>query len=95
MQNLVNVQPIALSDNCVADCCDVCVAGNNITVAGWGALENGQLPINLMQVSKPLFDHTVCNSIWTGITANMFCTAVEGGRDSCGGKLNENIFSNI
>ena len=80
------MSPIALPGNCAAICCGVCVAGPDLTVTGWGANDLGLLPINLRQVQKGIYEHAQCFDSWGGgITASMFCTVVENGKDSCNG----------
>ena len=46
---------------------------------------SGQIPENLLQVQKAIFDQQQCNAIWGDITSRMFCTVVENGIDSCSG----------
>lgn len=41
-----------LPPNCAALCCGVCVPGNNIIVAGWGANDAGVSPVNLKNYLK-------------------------------------------
>jgi secreted trypsin-like serine protease len=86
LQGHPNVRPIALPSNCDTACCGVCVAGPDITVAGWGLNDNQQIPENLLQVQKAIFNQAECNRIWGGdITSRMFCTLVVNGMDSCNG----------
>lgn len=65
----------------------MCIPGSDITVVGWGVHDviTGELPFDLLQVQKPIFDQDECDAIWGGITDSMFCTTVEEGRDSCNG----------
>jgi len=92
-----NVSPISLPDNCLLDCCGVCIEGPPITVAGWGADNSGSLPVNLLQIDKDIFDHDECDRLWVGwggVTGSMFCTNVENGIDSCGGDSGSAIIRN-
>jgi len=80
-----NVSPIPLPPVCTAACCGVCPAGPDVIVAGWGRVDDGSLPINLMQVSKGIMSNAQCSNFWRGITTRMLCTIVENGIDSCNG----------
>ena len=63
-----------------------------ITVQGWGINDAGVVPVNLQQVSKPIYEHSQCIISWGGdITPQMFCTAIEQGRDSCNGDSGSSI----
>jgi hypothetical protein len=79
------VAAIRLPSACADACCGSCADGPMVTVAGWGRVDDGSLPENLMQVSKAIITPTECNGFWRGITARMFCTNVENGKDSCNG----------
>lgn len=59
-----------------------------MTVAGWGRVDDGSLPVYLMKVDKPVMSNAQCAPFWPPagrITARMFCTVIENGRDSCNG----------
>lgn len=50
---------------------------------GWGRDENGQLPINLRQLTKPIHDRADCNRLWGGnVGPSLFCKAAFDGRDT-------------
>ncbi|CRK99630.1 CLUMA_CG012941, isoform B [Clunio marinus] len=85
MEGFPNVRPISLPANCNSACCGVCVAGPNVFLAGWGRVDDGSLPVNLMQVDKAIMSNADCTRFWNNITTRMFCTIVENGRDSCNG----------
>ncbi|CAO1405776.1 unnamed protein product [Diamesa tonsa] len=94
LEGFPNMRPIALPASCTAACCGVCEP-TAIRVAGWGAIESGRLPVNLLQVSKTIVNTAACSAAWREpISSRMFCTLVENGRDSCqgdsGGVLLEN-----
>lgn len=85
LEGFPNMRPIALPASCAAACCGVCEP-TPIRVAGWGAIESGRLPINLLQVSKTVVNTAACSAAWREpISSRMFCTLVENGRDSCQG----------
>ncbi|KAH0594769.1 hypothetical protein MHUMG1_07604 [Metarhizium humberi] len=66
--------------------------GTNVTVAGWGRLqEGGQTPTQLQKVTVPVVDRATCKVAYSTptpleITDNMFCAGLEkGGQDACQG----------
>ncbi len=73
-------------------------AGGTAIVTGWGRLQNGRFPVDLMQVQIHMLARADCNGsvigdappkpgvVITGpITDNMICAAVEAGKGSCNG----------
>jgi secreted trypsin-like serine protease len=73
-------------------------AGGTAIVTGWGRLQNGRFPEDLMQVQIQMLAREDCNQsavgdappkpgvIVTGpITDNMICALVQGGKGSCNG----------
>lgn len=71
------------------------MAGNPITVVGWGQNDAGVIPENLLQVQKPIYPHAECGISWRGdITSRMFCSVVENGIDSCNGDSGSAIIRN-
>lgn len=51
LEGHLHVTPIALAPSCAAACCTVCVAGDPIIVAGWGADNSG---------TEIILKHTKC-----------------------------------
>lgn len=85
LDGFVNVRPIPLPASCATACCGVCPEGNQISVAGWGRIDDGSLPEFLRKVSKDIVSNAVCSTFWNNISNRMFCTHIENGRDSCNG----------
>jgi trypsin len=71
-------------------------AGTELTVAGWGTLEEGgDSPEELMKVTVPAVSREDCNAAYSEgqITDVMFCAGTEqGGLDSCQGDSGGPIF---
>jgi trypsin len=85
MEGHLHVASIALPGVCGNnDCCGVCL-GASVTTSGWGLNENGILPINLQQLTKPIHERADCNRLWGGIGPSLFCKAAFDGRDTCNG----------
>ncbi|EFY94881.1 Peptidase S1/S6, chymotrypsin/Hap [Metarhizium robertsii ARSEF 23] len=66
--------------------------GANVTVAGWGRLqEGGATPSQLQKVTVPVVDRATCKEAYSTptpleITDNMFCAGLpQGGQDACQG----------
>jgi trypsin len=47
-----------------------------------------------MQVSKAIMGDQECGSFWRILTARMFCTIVENGKDSCNGDSGSAVVRN-
>jgi trypsin len=85
LEGFPNVSPIPLPPLCASECCGSCAQGNDVTIAGWGRIDNGTLPETLFQVSKGIMSQSQCSPFWWNLTPRMFCTIVENGIDSCNG----------
>jgi len=61
--------------------------GTNLTVAGWGATENGTTSDVKLKVAVPLLSNVNCkNKLDNGVVnANQLCAGGEQGKDSCQG----------
>lgn len=94
MSGFPNVTPIPLPPTCGSACCTVCLPGNDVSIAGWGRIDNGSLPEFLMQVAKGIMANEPCGSFWRTLTSRMFCTIVENGRDSCNGDSGSAVVRN-
>ncbi|XP_037941350.1 trypsin delta-like [Teleopsis dalmanni] len=76
-----NIQPIGLAKNLPP-------TGTEITVSGWGTLEEGgTIPDQLQVVNVNLVDQAVCKkSYYILLTSRMLCAGVnDGGKDACQG----------
>jgi hypothetical protein len=82
MEGFLNVQAIALPPVCGNDqCCGVCNDAF-VTTTGWGRDENGVLPFDLRQLTKPVHDRDDCNRLWGSVGPSLFCKAAFDGRDT-------------
>lgn len=81
-----NIRAVAISPICntagTNACCQVC-APRQITVTGWGRDETGALPLNLRQLTAPVFDRASCGTLWANIGPDVFCKAVINNADTC------------
>ena len=99
-------EPVVLGDTAVPACLppedidESFLAGNALTVSGWGLLsEGGAQPLVLQKVEVPFVPTSVCNGSYQGVINDvMLCAGnvTNGGIDACqgdsGGTFTENKF---